>query len=51
MRFRPRLDELHRHGVAYDADKSDRLDRLRNLESDTAAMLALMAFGRGNARA
>jgi predicted O-methyltransferase YrrM len=36
------LDELHRHGVRHDADKPDRLDRLRNLEPDTAALLALL---------
>ena len=36
------LDELHEHGVNYDADKPDRLDRLRNLEPDTAALLALL---------
>ncbi|NUR99036.1 MAG: methyltransferase domain-containing protein [Kribbellaceae bacterium] len=35
-------DELHRYGVAHDADKSDRLDRLRNLEPDSAALLALL---------
>ena len=37
------LDELHRYGVVHDADKSDRLDRLRNLEPDTAALLAVIA--------
>jgi predicted O-methyltransferase YrrM len=36
------VDELHRYGVAHDADKPDRLDRLRNLEPDSAALLALI---------
>jgi predicted O-methyltransferase YrrM len=36
------LDELHGYGVTYDADKPDRLDRLRNLEPDTAALLAVL---------
>lgn len=36
------LDELHHHGVSYDADKPDRLDRLRNLEPDTAELLAVL---------
>src|SRR5579875_1176285 len=41
------LDELHRYGVAYDADKPDRLDRLRNLEPDTAAVLAVLVRATG----
>jgi predicted O-methyltransferase YrrM len=36
------LDELHRHGVEHDRTKEDRLERLRNLEPDTAALLALL---------
>ena len=36
------LDELHQYGVAHDAGKTDRLDRLRNLEPETAALLALL---------
>lgn len=36
------LDELHTYGVAHDAGKEDRLERLRNLEPDTAALLALI---------
>src|SRR5579875_3909282 len=36
------LEELHAYGVAHDADKQDRLERLRNLEPDTAALLALI---------
>jgi predicted O-methyltransferase YrrM len=41
------LDELHRHGVEHDATKEDRLLRLRNLEPDTAALLALLARATG----
>jgi predicted O-methyltransferase YrrM len=36
------LDELYRYGVNHDADKADRLDRLRNLEPGTAALLAVL---------
>lgn len=36
------LDELHRYGAEHDAGKPDRLDRLRNLEPDTAALLAVL---------
>lgn len=36
------LDEMHRHGVAYDAGKADRLERLRNVEPDTARLLAVL---------
>lgn len=36
------LDELHRHGVAHDAGKADRLERLRNVEPDTAQLLAVL---------
>ncbi len=36
------LDELHRYGVDHDVGKPDRLDRLRNLEPDTAALLAVL---------
>jgi predicted O-methyltransferase YrrM len=41
------LDELHRYGVSHDADKPDRLDRLRNLEPDTAALLAVLVRATG----
>jgi predicted O-methyltransferase YrrM len=44
------LDELHRHGVKHDADKADRLERLRNLEPDTAALLALLVRATGARR-
>jgi predicted O-methyltransferase YrrM len=36
------LDELHRHGVEHDRLKADRLERLRNVEPDTARLLALL---------
>ncbi len=36
------LDELHRYGVEHDATKPDRLDRLRNLEPDTARLLSVL---------
>ena len=35
-------DALHQYGVTHDAGKPDRLDRLRNLEPDSAALLALL---------
>jgi predicted O-methyltransferase YrrM len=44
------LDDLHRHGVEHDADKADRLERLRNLEPDTAALLALLVRATGARR-
>jgi predicted O-methyltransferase YrrM len=36
------LDALHRHGVEHDRLKADRLERLRNVEPDTARLLALL---------
>ncbi len=36
------LEQLHRDGVEHDIAKSDRLDRLRNLEPESAALLALL---------
>jgi predicted O-methyltransferase YrrM len=44
------LEELHHHGVAHDATKADRLDRLRNVEPDSAALLALLAQAIGAQR-
>jgi predicted O-methyltransferase YrrM len=44
------LDELRRHGVEHDAGKADRLERLRNLEPDTAALLALLVRATGARR-
>jgi predicted O-methyltransferase YrrM len=37
------LDELHRSGAEHDAARADRLERLRNVEPDTAQLLALLA--------
>lgn len=36
------LHDLHEHGLAHDADKRDRLERLRNLEPDSAQLLSLL---------
>jgi predicted O-methyltransferase YrrM len=41
------LGELHRYGVDHDAGKPDRLDRLRNLEPDTAALLSVLVRATG----
>ncbi len=42
------LDELHAYGAEHDAGKPDRLDRLRNLEPDTARLLALLVRATGS---
>ncbi len=44
------LDELHRYGAGHDAGKADRLDRFRNLEPDTARVLALLVRATGARR-
>ncbi len=44
------LEELRAYGVAHDAGKQDRLERLRNLEPDTAALLALLVRATGARR-
>jgi len=44
------LEELRRHGVEHDAAKPDRLDRLRNLEPDTAGLLAVLIRATGARR-
>jgi len=36
------IDELHRHGAEHDAGKADRHERLRNVEPDTARVLAVL---------
>jgi predicted O-methyltransferase YrrM len=36
------LDDLHAKGREHDARQADRLDRLRNVEPDTARLLALL---------
>jgi predicted O-methyltransferase YrrM len=41
------LDELHRYGVEHDAGKADRVDRLRNLEPETGALLAVLVRAMG----
>jgi predicted O-methyltransferase YrrM len=41
------LAELHHHGVEHDATKPDRLERLRNVEPDSAALLALLVRATG----
>lgn len=41
------LEGLHRHGVEHDAGKSDRLERLRNLEPETARLLAVLVRASG----
>ena len=41
------LDDLHRRGVEHDAGKADRLERLRNVEPETAAVLALLVRATG----
>jgi predicted O-methyltransferase YrrM len=44
------LDELHRHGAEHDAGKSDRLERLRNVEPDTAQVLSVLVKATGARR-
>jgi predicted O-methyltransferase YrrM len=44
------LDELHRDGLEHDEGKADRLQRLRNVEPDTARVLALMVRATGARR-
>jgi predicted O-methyltransferase YrrM len=44
------LEELHRHGAEHDAGKADRLDRLRNVEPDSARVLALLVRASGARR-
>ncbi|KAB1661348.1 O-methyltransferase [Pseudoclavibacter sp. CFCC 13796] len=41
------LQKLHSQGVAYDAGQPDRLDRLRNLEPESAALLSLLVRATG----
>jgi predicted O-methyltransferase YrrM len=44
------LDELHREGVEHDAGKSDRTERRRNLEPDSARLLHLLVLATGAGR-
>jgi predicted O-methyltransferase YrrM len=39
------LEDLHRAGRGHDAARPDRLERLRNLEPETARLLAVLARG------
>ncbi|HEY7631903.1 MAG TPA: GrpB family protein [Thermoleophilaceae bacterium] len=41
------LERLYREGREHDADKGDRLERLRNVEPDTARLLALLIRATG----
>src|ERR1700754_2764406 len=36
------LDDLYAEGRAFDATQEDRIDRLRNVEPDTAALISLL---------
>jgi len=44
------IEELHRHGVAHDSTRPDRLERLRNVEPDTARLLAVLVRATGARR-
>ncbi len=44
------LDELHRYGTAHDAGLADRLQRLRNVEPDTARVLSVLVQAVGARR-
>lgn len=44
------LDELHRYGTEHDAGKAERLQRLRNVEPDTAQVLAVLVRATGAQR-
>jgi predicted O-methyltransferase YrrM len=44
------LDELHRYGTAHDAGLADRLERLRNVEPDTARVLFVLVRALGARR-
>jgi predicted O-methyltransferase YrrM len=44
------LEELHREGIERDQGKADRLERLRNLESASASVLALLVRATGARR-
>jgi predicted O-methyltransferase YrrM len=44
------LDRLHEEGVAFDAARSDRRERRRNLEPDSARLLHLLVLATGSRR-
>jgi predicted O-methyltransferase YrrM len=48
--LRTYLEDLYRHGREHDAAKVDRLERLRNVETDTAELLALLVCALGAMR-
>lgn len=48
--LRAYLEDLHRHGREHDAEKADRLERLRNLEPDTAQLLSVLVRAMGAKR-
>jgi predicted O-methyltransferase YrrM len=49
-RLRAYLEDLYRRGREHDAAKTDRLERLRNVEPDTAQLLALLVRALGARR-
>jgi predicted O-methyltransferase YrrM len=48
--LRAYLEDLHRHGREHDAERADRLERLRNLEPDTAQLLSVLVRAIGATR-
>jgi predicted O-methyltransferase YrrM len=44
------LDDLYQRGRAHDAEQEDRLDRLRNVEPDSARLLAMLVRAAGARR-
>ena len=46
-RLRALLEELHRDGVEHDANQPDRLDRLRNVEPESAQLLSVLVRATG----
>lgn len=44
------LENLYRHGREHDSEKTDRLERLRNVEPDTAQLLAVLVRALGAKR-
>ena len=46
-RLKTLLEQLHEHGAVHDADRADRLERLRNLEPGSASLLALLVRATG----
>src|SRR5215210_9602258 len=44
------LDELYAHGRAYDSEREDRLQRLRNVEPETAELLGVLVRALGARR-